>query len=482
MLDALEQLLDHLGGAIDARRQAEVERRHRRALAGEPVDRLPLVVACPLPPDARFKPLPYREAFTDPEKMLYNELVHAFDTSIALRDRLSDDLPLTVRANFGTVLIASMFGANVEQHGDNPPWVRHTPAGMPPSAVTNDAGPDRTRGLLPRVVETMEFYHATLRRWPELYEQVHVVLPDLQGPLDNLGLICGSRLLLDLAASPREVEAALAAVADAQIEVARRLAPNTTSFSLPDRGSDSVYFTLPDRGSDSVCFTLPEGGSDAVYFTLPEGGSDAVYFTLPEGGSDAVAAGEGYENPELIRNLPSPLVPRDPPGGRVKPKVSDIGLAPLVRDGPPGYSHQHGVMVRGNILLRVDSAVMISPEMYREQVAPHDERVLSSLGGGGVHCCGRLAHIADELLRLPSIACLDFGQPELNDVDAIYRAARARNVALTRVTPTEEELATGRIHERFPTGVNLVYRAGRFEDATRLAARHAVKPPLPEAP
>ncbi len=42
--------------------------------------------------------------------MLYNELAHAFDTSIALRDRLSDDLSLTVRANFGTVLIASMLG------------------------------------------------------------------------------------------------------------------------------------------------------------------------------------------------------------------------------------------------------------------------------------------------------------------------------------------------------------------------------------
>lgn len=381
MLDTLERLLDQLSDLIDARRQADVERRHRRTLAGEAVDRLPLVVACPLPPDADVKPLPYREAFADPEKMLYNELVHAFDTSIALRDRLSDDLPLTVRANFGTVLIASMFGANVEQHGENPPWVRHTPAGVPPAAVT-DAGPDLTRGLLPRVVETMEFYHATLRRWPELYSQVHVVLPDLQGPLDNLGLICGSGLLLELAASPRKVEAALGTMAEAQIEVARR-------------------------------------------------------------------------------------------------------LAPLVRDGPPGYSHQHAVMIRGNILLRNDSVVMISPEMYREQVAPHDKRVLSELGGGGIHCCGRLARVADELLRLPSIACLDLGQPELNDVDAIYAAARARNIAVTRLVPTAEELATGRIHERFPTAVNLVYRASSFEEAQRVCSGYGPSPAaatLPPSP
>ncbi len=365
MLDILKHLLDHLSGILDPQRQAAVERRHRAALDGEPVDRLPLVVACPLPPDARFKPLPYREAFTDPERMLYNELVHAFDTSIALRDRLSDDLPLTVRANFGTVLVASMFGAKVEQHDDNPPWVRHTAAGIPLAAVAGDAPPDLARGLLPRVVETMECYHALLRRWPELYEQVHIVLPDLQGPLDNLGLIRGSALLMELASAPREVDSALAIMAEAQIAVARR-------------------------------------------------------------------------------------------------------LAPLVRDGPPGYAHQHAVTIRGNILLRNDSVVMISPAMYREQIGPHDERVLAALGGGGVHSCGRLGHVATELLRLPSIECLDLGQPELNDVDAIYRAARARKIALTRIVPAPEELRTGRIQERFPTGVNLVYRAVDFDEAARM--------------
>ncbi|MDZ7618677.1 MAG: hypothetical protein U1E05_16865, partial [Patescibacteria group bacterium] len=46
---------------------------------------------------------------------------------------------------------------------------------------------------------------------------------------------------------------------------------------------------------------------------------NAACSTLPRGGSDAVAAGEGCEKPVLSRDLPSPLVPRDPPGGMVKP-------------------------------------------------------------------------------------------------------------------------------------------------------------------
>ena len=69
---------------------------------------------------------------------------------------------------------------------------------------------------------------------------------------------------------------------------------------------------------------------------LPEGAAlNATYFTLPAGGSDAVAAGEGCEKPGLTRDVPSPLVPRDPPGGRVKSKmkskVSGIGRGPVGR-------------------------------------------------------------------------------------------------------------------------------------------------------
>ena len=42
----------------------------------------------------------------------------------ACRDLIDDDLPYTIRANFGTGIIASMFGARIEQLGENPPWVR----------------------------------------------------------------------------------------------------------------------------------------------------------------------------------------------------------------------------------------------------------------------------------------------------------------------------------------------------------------------
>ncbi|MDW8310977.1 MAG: hypothetical protein RMK20_16515, partial [Verrucomicrobiales bacterium] len=315
--------------------------------------RLPVVITHPLPPDARFKPFPHREVFNDPAKMLFNELAYAFDTSPACRDRLNDDLPCTVRANFGTVLIAAMFGARVEQFDDNPPWVMHPDGrGVSLETVLEQDPLDFSRGWCPRVIETYAFFRETLRGWPQLEALIKVVLPDLQSPFDNLELIVGSSVFEDLLARAQRVGAALARVAQAQVGFARR-------------------------------------------------------------------------------------------------------LAEFVTDGPEGFAHQHATMIRGRILLRNDSVILMSPALYRDVIAPHDEFVLRELGGGGIHCCGNVARHAAAFLERAGLECFDFGQSELNDVDAIYRLAQERRVALIRVAVSEAALCSGEILRRFPTGVSL---------------------------
>jgi hypothetical protein len=148
-------------------------------------------------------------------------------------------------------------------------------------------------------------------------------------------------------------------------------------------------------------------------------------------------------------------------------------LAPLVNDGPAGFSHQHGFMIRGQILLRDDSAIMVSPRMYRGQLAAHDERVLAALGGGGIHSCGNFMHNVGAMLELPSLHCLDFGQSQLNDVDAIYAQARERRIALLRVHATADELRGGDIRQRFPTGVTLLHAAPSLDAARAIVASYA---------
>ncbi len=361
----LRELLDHLAATLDPAQEAEIEALHRRALSWQPVARLPVVMTYPLPQDARFKPFPHREIFNDPAKMLFNELTHAFQTSIACRERLHDDLPCTVRANFGTVLIASMFGAQVEQFDDNPPWVMHPDGrGLSLEAVLERDPLDLSQGWCPRVIETYGFFRETLRQWPPLDSLIKLVLPDLQSPFDNLELIVGSGLFEELVTRPELVGRALAHLARAQVALARR-------------------------------------------------------------------------------------------------------LETLINDGPEGFAHQHATMIRGRILLRDDSVILMSPQLYGEVVAPHDEYVLQALGGGGIHCCGNVGRHAAAFLERAGLECFDFGQSELNDVESIYRMAEARRIALIRVAVSESELCSESLRERFPTGVSLIHRAESFEAAQR---------------
>ena len=359
----LQNLLEYLVDVVDSDRQAKIEDLHRRALNWEPVDRLPVIVTLPVPGELRFAPYPHGQVFESPEKMLFNELVYAFNTSIASRDVLGDDLPCTIRANFGTVVIASVFGACVEQIDDNPPWIRHNGDKDISLEEVLDHDPlDFSKGWCPRVIEMCQFYENVLSDYPQLKRLIKVVLPDLQGPFDNLELVVGSGVFEELYSNQELVCKALDAMATAQIGFARH-------------------------------------------------------------------------------------------------------IEPYISDRSEAFSHQHATMIKGRILLRNDSVIMMSPKMYQSVVAPHDEHVLRELGGGGVHSCGKADDHIPAFLELPSIRCLDLGQPELNNVDRLYMQLKQRRIPLTRLKVSREDLTTGRIMERFETGVSLLYEADSVLDA-----------------
>jgi len=360
--ERLQRLLEHMMSSLDPARQDEIDDLHRRALAWEPVDRLPVIFSYPLPQDGAYRPDPHRAAIDDPAKMLYNQLVHAWDVSPAYHDWVGDDLPITIRANFGTVVMASLFGGHVEQIEDNPPWVRpfETMAEFG-EALERDPG-DYTQGWCPRVLERYQFYSEVLDSYPELRQTVRVVLPDLQGPLDTAELLRGSDIYVDFYACPERVCQALGTLSRAQVGFAEH-------------------------------------------------------------------------------------------------------LESLLADGPAGHCHQHGFLIRGKILIRDDSAILISPKMYRALVAPHDQMILHAMGGGGIHACGNLSHVAGAFLELPDCRCLDFGQAGLNPVGNIYDLARERKIPLLRVQVTEEALATGQVMDRFPTGVSLLFKAKSVDHA-----------------
>ena len=76
---------------------------------------------------------------------------------------------------------------------------------------------------------------------------------------------------------------------------------------------------------------------------------------------------------------------------------------------PEGFSHQHGAIIRGNLLLRSDHNVMVNPHMYAAQIFVHDRHVLGSVGKGGFHSCGCWKHNIPTVLQAEDVESLDFG-------------------------------------------------------------------------
>jgi len=361
MRNELRELLDYLEGAVDPDEQAAINDRCHKSLNWETVDRPPLCLTYPLPEPCPFQPFPHREVFEDPEKMLFNQLVCAFDASMVCHPDVGDDLPFSIRGNFGTTIIASLFGATIEQVGDDPPWVLPYPRTDGYQAVLDIDPLDFTQGWCPRVVRTYECFHDLLAGYPKLRQVVAITLPDLQGPFDNAELLRGGDIFLDLYDQADLLDSVLKCLAQAQIGFAKR-------------------------------------------------------------------------------------------------------LQPLIRESA-GYSHQHAVKIAGNILIRNDSTIMMSADMYRDLVAPHDSFVLRESGGGGIHSCGNIGHIADSYFDLPGMAGLDLGQPEMNDLDLLYTRAQARQLPLFRMDVPEEQFRSGEAIKRFPTGVVFRHHAKSAESA-----------------
>ncbi len=366
MNSKLKELLDRLEGELNPAGQEASFERQRKALNWEPVDRLPFVTSFPYPGDHPVQPFPHREIFDNPEKMLFNELVCAFDTSIFLHSEINDDLPYTIRANFGTVLIASLLGGKVEQRDDNPPWIRHFETEEAFLSIFDRDPSDFSQGICPAVTERYRFYRDVLSGYPNLRKCIRILLPDLQGPLDTVELLRGSSIYEDFITEPERVDWALRLAAQAQVGYARY-------------------------------------------------------------------------------------------------------LKPFLTDGPDHFAHQHATTIRGNILIRNDSAIMISPEMYSEQVAPHDEFVLKEMGGGGVHSCGRIDYMIPRIFDLPSVRCFDFGQSHLNNLNMVYNLAKEKKIALIRIRVNCDDLLSGKPALKFPTGVSLICEAGSFEEAKKIS-------------
>jgi hypothetical protein len=86
----------------------------------------------------------------------------------------------------------------------------------------------------------------------------------------------------------------------------------------------------------------------------------------------------------------------------------------------PGNAHW-GFYHLGNLMLRDDSAMNLSPAMVREFVLPYDQLLLDEFGGGAIHFCGKGDHFITSMSGLRGLYAINCSQPELNSMEKIYQ-------------------------------------------------------------
>ena len=119
-----------------------------------------------------------------------------------------------------------------------------------------------------------------------------------------------------------------------------------------------------------------------------------------------------YDEPELVHALLSLITETFTAcmhrWQKIFPCTSDIN----------SYKFYH---YRGTLLLRCDSAMNLSPALYKEFVSPYDSLLYSRFGGGAMHFCGKGDHYIEVLSETPGLTAINLTQPQYNDMETIYR-------------------------------------------------------------
>ena len=191
-LKEVDRLLDYFEENIDLDHIRRVERLSYDALHFRDVPYLPLTIRTA--PEG-FDSYPLIDAYNDPEKMLYNELLNSTFHSPYNSVRTKDHCALQIRSNHGIGILASLFGCKSSIINNEMPWVTHMPLEEAKKVFGNGV-PELNSALGKTVVETYQYYHQRLKDYPITYESVRITQPDMQGPFDIFHLVVGNECFL----------------------------------------------------------------------------------------------------------------------------------------------------------------------------------------------------------------------------------------------------------------------------------------------
>jgi hypothetical protein len=277
------------------------------------------------PPGIEWPYVKVNAALADPEAMLLQQ----FRTCSEELARGTGG-PMCVRANYGTGIMSSLFGARpftMDEDLDTLPTNWPLEGGKSAIEAVLDRGvPDLRQGLGEKALAMGRLLLQTASGYPRISRYVFTYHPDLQGPLDTCELLWGSQLFLDLYDDPDRVARLLHLVTETYLSFMREWQ-------------------------------------------------------------------------------------------RIAPACN-------------GYSVHWSMVHRGRIMLRDDSAMNLSAEMFDTFVAPYDGRLLRELGGGAIHFCGKGDHYLSKATALPGVNAIHMTQPEYNDIETVFQSTVDRGICL----------------------------------------------------
>ena len=94
-----------------------------------------------------------------------------------------------------------------------------------------------------------------------------------------------------------------------------------------------------------------------------------------------------------------------------------IEINPFHEGGNAHWGFYH----KGNIMIRDDSAMNLSPEMFDEFIRPYDQRLLDEFGGGAIHFCGKGDHYMPSVSAMKGVYAIHMSQPDYNDMETMFR-------------------------------------------------------------
>ncbi|MBA4386763.1 MAG: hypothetical protein C0404_02210 [Verrucomicrobia bacterium] len=115
-------------------------------------------------------------------------------------------------------------------------------------------------------------------------------------------------------------------------------------------------------------------------------------------------------------------------------------IAPLAAD----YSVHWSLMHKGTVMLRDDSAMNFSPDMFDEFIRPYDQRLLNMFGGGAIHFCGKGDHYIHLVGQMTGVHAVAMSQPEYNNMDVIFDNTVDRGIRLIGLSRKAGEAAVAR--------------------------------------